>query len=168
MMRADDVLLALAAIEDLPAPVWVEGGWGVDALLGRISREHHDLDLVIAAEHIDGALSKLSGLGYARDVDAAGGRIVLRGAGGRKIDLSPLIFDASGTGRSIDGEPAGGGWRCPASAFVDGAIDGQVVGCLSARVQLDRHTGYEPGDRDLHDVALLVEAFDLAVPVGYR
>jgi lincosamide nucleotidyltransferase A/C/D/E len=30
--------------------VWLDGGWGVDALLGYRSRPHQDLDLVIARD----------------------------------------------------------------------------------------------------------------------
>ena len=44
--------------------LWLLGGWGIDALLGRITREHHDIDIVAeesskedlraAIEHIGG------------------------------------------------------------------------------------------------------------------
>ena len=33
--------------------VWVEGGWGVDALLGEQTRSHDDLDLGVRMEDVD-------------------------------------------------------------------------------------------------------------------
>ncbi|WP_369334184.1 nucleotidyltransferase domain-containing protein [Amycolatopsis camponoti] len=42
-MPAGTVLRVLDAVH--PARVWLAGGWGIDALLGRRTREHRDLDL---------------------------------------------------------------------------------------------------------------------------
>jgi hypothetical protein len=44
--------------------VWLDGGWGVDALLGRRSRHHRDLDLVIARHDCAVAREALAGLGF--------------------------------------------------------------------------------------------------------
>lgn len=35
-----------AACEALGLKVWLLGGWGIDALLGKMTREHHDVDLI--------------------------------------------------------------------------------------------------------------------------
>jgi lincosamide nucleotidyltransferase A/C/D/E len=43
----------------------------------------------------------------------------------------------------------------PARCFVSGKIDGVTVPCLSAEQQVYFHQGYEPTDRDLHDLAML-------------
>lgn len=48
----------LAAADVTP---WIDGGWGVDALLGHQTREHGDLDLVIEARHEAGVLGLLLG-----------------------------------------------------------------------------------------------------------
>ena len=49
--RSDDrdtqVLAVLDEIEALGVRAWVDGGWGVDALLAEETREHDDLDLVV-------------------------------------------------------------------------------------------------------------------------
>ena len=43
-MDADDVLRVIDRLASADIRVWVDGGWGVDALLGRQTRRHHDLD----------------------------------------------------------------------------------------------------------------------------
>jgi lincosamide nucleotidyltransferase A/C/D/E len=42
------VLAALRLLASAHCPVWIDGGWGVDALLGRQTRLNADLDLAIA------------------------------------------------------------------------------------------------------------------------
>ena len=42
---------------------WLSGGWGLDALLGRQSRTHDDLDLVVAAGAGERAVAALAGIG---------------------------------------------------------------------------------------------------------
>ena len=45
---AADASRILGQLEAAGLVVWLDGGWGVDALLGRQTRPHQDLDLVIA------------------------------------------------------------------------------------------------------------------------
>ena len=48
-MQSDEVLAVLDRLADEGTAAWVDGGWGVDALLERQTRDHSDLDLVIDA-----------------------------------------------------------------------------------------------------------------------
>lgn len=50
----------------------------------------------------------------------------------------------------------------PRSCFVTGAVEGTPVPCLSAEQQVRFHQGYEPRDRDRHDMARLRRAFGIA------
>lgn len=43
-MRAKDVLTLLSALDGLGVHYWLDGGWGVDCLLGEQTRPHSDLD----------------------------------------------------------------------------------------------------------------------------
>lgn len=43
---------------------WLRGGWALDFLLGRITRPHDDLDLVIWARHRERARDRLIGAGF--------------------------------------------------------------------------------------------------------
>jgi lincosamide nucleotidyltransferase A/C/D/E len=47
-VSADDVIEILDAFDRAGATVWLDGGWGVDALLGEERRRHDDLDVAIA------------------------------------------------------------------------------------------------------------------------
>ena len=56
----------------------------------------------------------------------------------------------------------------PASGFAGvGTIGGQPVDCLTAEVQLLHHLGYDPDEADWHDMALLRDRFELALPHPY-
>ena len=48
-MAATEVVAVVAALERSGCRVWLEGGWGVDALAGRQTRAHRDLDVAIDA-----------------------------------------------------------------------------------------------------------------------
>jgi lincosamide nucleotidyltransferase A/C/D/E len=44
-MSASDVLEVLNAIRSTGRRCWLEGGWGVDALVGRLTRPHRDVGI---------------------------------------------------------------------------------------------------------------------------
>lgn len=50
----------------------------------------------------------------------------------------------------------------PFACFVTGAIGGTTVRCLPADQQVRFHQGYEPSERDRHDMAQLRRAFGIA------
>jgi hypothetical protein len=43
--RLPEVVDVLERLDRAGVPVWLDGGWGVDALVGRQTRPHRDLDL---------------------------------------------------------------------------------------------------------------------------
>ena len=45
MMSSENVLAVVELLERAQITVWIDGGWGVDALLGSETRRHADLDL---------------------------------------------------------------------------------------------------------------------------
>lgn len=137
-------LLDTAAVEH-----WVAGGWGVDALAGRQTRPHHDLDVVVdAAVH--------------GSPDAVAAALAPRGlrlaATETSIEPMPLVWVFSdGAGVTVEVLPVDRG-RPPfdrADAFTTGAIAGTQVRCVSAATQRALRTGYEIRPEDLADLALL-------------
>jgi lincosamide nucleotidyltransferase A/C/D/E len=46
-MNAADVVSLYTELQKLNIHIWVDGGWGVDALLGEQTRPHEDLDIAI-------------------------------------------------------------------------------------------------------------------------
>src|SRR5688500_6317541 len=101
MMNAEDVLARPGQLERGAVSVWLEGGWGIDALVGTQTRVHADLDVVVAQAACDRARAALAPLGYDHDESAEPGlpaRLVLRERSGREIDVHPIVLDDCGNG----------------------------------------------------------------------
>lgn len=166
-MQAADVLAVLAALDAAGVPAWLDGGWGVDALVGRQTRPHSDLDLVIALGQAGRAESALRLLGFAVVDDARPTRLVLRDGAGRQIDCHTVTFDATGGG--VQELPDAAAFRYPAEGFRGtGRVAGQPVACLTAEVQVLCHLGYPPDADDYHDMRLLHECCGVALPTPYN
>lgn len=152
-MTPDEVLAVLDALADAGVRVWLDGGWGVDALVGRQTRPHRDVDLALDVRQESAALTALRELDYEIETDWRPTRVELAAPGSRRVDLHPLAFQANGDG--IQAGPAGERYVYPAGCFTTGSLAGRSVGCISAAQQLLFHQGYEPRDVDRHDLALL-------------
>ena len=163
-MTAERVLELLAVLRSGGVEATLDGGWGVDALLGRATRPHEDLDLVVALTDVPRIRAVLGPLGFALHEDHLPVRFVLRRAG-EQIDLHTVTFDAEGGG--VQPQPGGGSFRYPPEGFVTGRVRGESVPCISAAVQILCHLGYEPTPKDAHDVLGLCRAFDLPIPRVY-
>src|SRR4051812_11651421 len=97
---AAEVLRVLRTLERAGCRVWLAGGWGVDALAGRQTRPHRDVDLAHDAGGEAAALAALAGLGYAVETDWRPVRAELvAGDEERRVDLHPVEFDSRGNGR---------------------------------------------------------------------
>jgi lincosamide nucleotidyltransferase A/C/D/E len=167
MMLAQDVLDTVSVLETAGVIVWLDGGWGIDALVGEQTRPHDDLDLVLALEHMDAAWQALAGRGYVVVEDEMPTRCVVRDAAGRKIDFHPVTFDVDGGGvqRLQDGST----FRYPPDGFRGrGRVGERGVRCLTADVQALCHLGYEPDEHDHHDMLLLGERCGIALPAPYE
>jgi lincosamide nucleotidyltransferase A/C/D/E len=153
-MSAADVVTILDRLERAGLSVWVDGGWGVDALVGRQTRPHDDLDLVSLLAEVPALERELSALGYER----AGGGPPMSfesvDADGRQVDVHPFEPDANGDGIYLKRD--GTTWTYPAHGFAGrGVIADRNVNCLTVDVQLISHSGYELDENDLHDLQLL-------------
>jgi lincosamide nucleotidyltransferase A/C/D/E len=51
-MTSVDVIDLCATLEVSGVEIWIDGGWGVDALLGEQTRPHRDLDIAIQKKHL--------------------------------------------------------------------------------------------------------------------
>ena len=162
-MEAADVLDLLQALDELQIACWVDGGWGVDCLVGRQTRPHGDLDLVLARTDVEQVRALLAARGYAVIRDWLPTSLALRDADGREVDLHPV--DPTDDGGGVQVLPDGGTWRY--AAPVPGAIAGVVVPCAPATDQLLMHQGYRPRDVDHADVRLLAETFGLEPPAPF-
>jgi lincosamide nucleotidyltransferase A/C/D/E len=144
VISAADVLQILDTLTVASVKTWLDGGWAVDAVVGKQTRPHDDLDLVVALEDSELILVE----------DERPTRFVLRDSLDRRIDLHTVTFDAAGSGIQVlqDGTP----WTYLAHGFAGrGRIQGRELPCLTVEVQILCHAGYEPDETDLHDLGLL-------------
>src|SRR5215216_7852476 len=166
MMDARSVLGVIAALEHAGVRVWLDGGWGIDALIGEQTREHDDLDCVIALSDAPSARNALAVLGFAVALDELPTRFVIRDRSDHRVDFHTVTFDAAGgaTQQLQDGRLA----PYPSEGFSgSGQVAGVGVACLTATVQLLHHLGYDPDEKDHHDTRLLADRFDIDLPTPY-
>ena len=147
---------------------WVMGGWGVDALLGRQTRNHHDLDLLVSFDDLGALQDLLFEQGFSRKLiwDDENRWVDVRGV------QSPTAFvEADGRGRELDVHviqlvPGGAPiplcdvpWSFDEHSLLNGVgtIAGAPVRCVSTETQLQMHAGYELPPNHQQDVERLRE-----------
>ena len=91
-MPAEEVLAVVDWLEARGAVHVITGGWAVDALVGRATRPHRDLDVIVEAGACDGLARWLRGRGYEVAADWLPIRIELR-RGRCGVDLHPMKVD---------------------------------------------------------------------------
>jgi lincosamide nucleotidyltransferase A/C/D/E len=153
-MPAEEVVRVLDVLEARGLRVWLDGGWGVDALAGRQTRDHEDLDIAIALAEADAVIAALATLGYQAHDDEMPTRLDLRDDRDHRVDLHPLTFDGSGNGLQQLQDGRFGIYTAEGLTGA-GSVSGRPVRCLSRELQLRFHAGYELDDNDRHDIALL-------------
>ena len=165
-MAAADVLGVLRCLEAAGIDVWLDGGWGIDALVGSQTREHDDVDVVIPLDDVEPARVALAALGFELHEDSLPTRCVLRAADDRRVDFHAVRFGPRGDG--FQANPAGGFYAYPAGGFRgDGVIGGTPVRCLTADLQVLHHLGYEPTPKDRRDMELLRDRLGVTLPPPY-
>jgi lincosamide nucleotidyltransferase A/C/D/E len=140
----------LGVLHAADVPAWVAGGWGVDALAGRQTRRHYDLDLVIsdADDSMTRLAAALDGAGFKRGVTEHSPGMPMpwrhfwRRDDGAGVEVMPVDLHAP---------------PFTAESFAVGMIDGRPVPCLSGATQLTLHCGYPLRERDAQDIAVLLE-----------
>jgi lincosamide nucleotidyltransferase A/C/D/E len=152
-MPLSEVLAVLDAVGSVGCRFWLEGGWGVDALVGHQTRSHRDVDVDFDAGYEAAVLDALSSLDYTIETDWRPNRIELAAAGRGHVDLHPLVIDRDGSPRQA---ALDGGWHeFPKSWFTIGTLDGMTAPCVSLEAQRLFHAGYELRQVDMHDLAEL-------------
>jgi lincosamide nucleotidyltransferase A/C/D/E len=154
-MSVADVGAVLDCLDRAHIDAWLDGGWGVDALLGRQTRSHNDLDLLVRTVDVARIQESLGNLGFRRVEGGSDFNFVLRDAQGHEVDVHAVRFDDDGLG--IYRMENGVDWMFPAGGFDGrGSVGGRDVECLTAHVQMLTHSqGYEPSETDFHDMRLL-------------
>lgn len=167
-MTAGDVIDLYFQLEGLGIEIRLDGGWGVDALLGRETRTHADVDIVIQHRDVPALREWLTARGY-RDLerdDTSPWNFVLGDDRGHEVDVHAVTLDAEGNG--LYG-PIEKGIMYPAASLTGtGTIDGRAVRCISAEYMVRFHSGYKLRESDYQDVSALCERFGIELPEEYK
>jgi lincosamide nucleotidyltransferase A/C/D/E len=166
-MNVQDVITLYTELETQGITTWLDGGWGVDALLGRQTRPHADVDIFIKEKDVARIRALLESKGYKeiKLVMARPFNFVYGDAAGREIDIHAFNFDGRGSftyglGEKMETFPA-------AVLSGTGMIDGREVKCISPEWAVKWHTGYKPREGDYKDVAALCRKFRIKLPEEY-
>ena len=149
-------------------PVWLDGGWGVDALLQTQTRAHKDVDIVLRVADVPKLRELLAMRGFAVREGKPPDSFVLANGAGLAVDVHAVTFDDDGNGvyRMQNGED----WVFPAEGFSGrGLVGGVSVRCLSPTTQVLCHAhGYDPAEKDFRDMEMLEGRFGVTLPPRLR
>ena len=161
-MKASDVVELAELLEQHQIEFYVDGGWGVDALLGRQTRPHGDLDIALPHRFVPKLRQLLQSRGY-QDVlrdDTRECNFVLGDADGHEIDIHSYTFDE-------DGNNIFGVTYKPSDLTGEGVIAGYPVKCIPPDVMIKFHSGYQLDEDDYRDVKALCDRFGYNLPDEY-
>jgi lincosamide nucleotidyltransferase A/C/D/E len=156
--RVVDVLAAA------DVPVWLFGGWGLDAKIGRITRRHGDVEFWV--ERSDSARSKAALVvagSTALETQPPEEACEFTWGG---VDFSTAYFDRRADGMFYQPQGRFSDWKFPADSFGDatGRLDGvlvptmSVAGMLAMKEQFPTLRNGRPWrEKDIGDMAVLRE-----------
>jgi lincosamide nucleotidyltransferase A/C/D/E len=159
-VEVPDLFDLLDAFEENAVHYWLDGGWGVDCLLGAQSRVHGDVDVVLPQSDVHRVRTMLVARGFKVVRDWLPTSLAARDGQGREVDLHPVDLTSEGGGDQM--LPDGATWHY--APPVEGSISGRSILCASAEDQLLMHQGYEPRPIDHLDVRNIAVRFRLQVP----
>ena len=162
-MTANDAVEIIKLMEENDIVVIVDGGWGVDALLGEQTRTHEDLDVAVFHKDVPKIRALLEARGY-QDVprdDTRDCNFVLGDDQGRLFDIHSCTFDEAGNNIF--------GVEYPYDSLMgSGSINGYPVRCITPDWMVKFHVGYKLDENDYHDTRLLCERFGIDLPSEYE
>ncbi|MFD7156462.1 nucleotidyltransferase domain-containing protein [Kribbella sp. NPDC059898] len=140
----------------------VGGGWAVDALVGRQTRTHADLDLWVDATDFEPLVATFATEGVDRLHPWPGDRpwnFVLHDGTTRRVDLH--LYERLPDDRLHYGSVNTPFLFTPEDLSGRGEIAALPVRCEHPDFALQNHTGYPLREVDHHDIAILRERFNL-------
>ena len=141
----------LDLIDSLQITYWLDGGWGVDALVGKETRPHRDVDIDFDADETEKLIAALKAEGYEVTTYWMPVRMELHHPKIGYIDIHPFVLNDDGTSKQADLD--GGWYEFEADYFGETVLSGRKISCISPKGQMVFHSGYELRDVDHHDIA---------------
>ncbi|MBV9159615.1 MAG: nucleotidyltransferase family protein [Candidatus Kaiserbacteria bacterium] len=164
MMGVKEVADLYRLLENAEVKIWIDGGWATDALLGKETREHSDLDIAVEQKDAAKLRTLLEERGYkevSRD-DTSEWNFVLHDGEGQ-VDVHVFIADEKG-------EVVGGIPYPTESLKGQGTITGHTVHCISAEhmVKFMAEWVHKHPEKYMPDIAALCEKFAIPYPEEYE
>jgi len=159
-LRVIREVIAVAEAADIP--VWLFGGWGLDARIGRITREHGDVEFWVERIHAERSEAVL--------VDAGATALTTQPPEEAceftwdDVPFSTAYFDRQADGSSVQLPGRWSDWLFPPGSFGDepGMLDGMpvpvmsVAGMLAMKEQFPQLRNGRPWrQKDIGDIEIL-------------
>ncbi len=158
----------IAVTQAAGLPVWLFGGWGLDARIGRITREHGDVEFWVERIHAEQSKAVLVDAGAAALMTQPPEEACEFTWGG--VPFSTAYFDRQPDGSSIQLLGRWSDWLFPPGSFGDepGVLDGtpvpamSVSGMLAMKEQYPQLRNGRPWrQKDIDDIEILRGLADL-------
>lgn len=153
----ENLIHVLDFLDGLKIKYWVDGGWGVDILLGQQNREHRDIDVNFDGEFTSVLLDALIEKGYEIKTDWSPTRIELYHPELGYLDIHPLVINKDGSAKQAG---LNNDWyEFKAEWFSSAMFEERVIPCITAEAQKLFHSGYELREVDVIDLKNLNRLF---------
>ena len=175
-MKETDVVELCELFRSHGLDVVVDGGWGVDALLGYQSRPHSDLDIALPHQQVPVLRKLLIDRGYVAvdRPDTTAWNFVLGDAAGQEVDVHSFTFEPPldlavvDPSEVPDDKPVSGVDYQRRSLYGFGRIADTVVRCIPPDYMVSFHTGYPLDEDDFRDTSALCAKFGIELPAEYE
>ena len=161
-MTGADVVDIYTQLENNGIKIWVDGGWGVDALMGKQLRDHLDLDIAMEWKDVPRLREFFAAKGYKQVREDSKWNFVLGDEKGHEVDVHAFIYDENG-------EVVEGIMYPAASLTGTGTIEGHTVRCISPKFMVGFLAPWirKHPHKYLQAVSALCEKFGIELPEEY-
>jgi lincosamide nucleotidyltransferase A/C/D/E len=162
-MTSKDVVDFYSHLQNLGIEVWIDGGWCVDALLGKQLRPHKDLDIAIQWKDVPRLRDVLAVQGYKQIREDNPWNFVLVDDNGHEIDVHAFIYD--NRGNVVEGI------LYPAESLTGiGTIAHQPIQCISPKYMVEFLAPYisKWPEKYVEAVSALCEKYGIELPKEYK
>lgn len=160
---AQEVIDFYSQLENAGIKIWIDGGWSVDALVGKQLRPHRDTDIAIQWKDVPQLREMLEARGFKQVREDSKWNFVLADKYGHEIDVHAFVYDEEG--HVVDGI------MYPAESLNgEGIIEGQAVRCISPEHMVEFLAPWisKWPEKYVPAVAAICEKYELELPQEYR